>query len=354
VSIRAVDIAGHRIGAGEPCFVIAEAGVNHNGDLGLARRLVEAAHAAGANAVKFQTFRAARLASSTATMAEYQKRNLAHEEAQLAMLQRLELSEEAHRDLVACCHATHLTFLSTAFDEESVDLLERLEVPAFKTASGDLTNLPLLAHLASKGKPLIVSSGMATLAEVESARDTITAHGDPPLVLLHCVSDYPAAASDVNLRAMGTMSAAFGVPVGFSDHTSGIDVAVAAVALGACVVEKHLTLDRSLPGPDHRASLEPAEFRLLVEAVRRVEAGLGDGIKRPTAAELRMAPLARRSLHWRHELEPGAEVQLADLVALRPETGLAPGRAWSLCGRRLVRAVRLGQPVMPEDFGLLP
>jgi N-acetylneuraminate synthase/N,N'-diacetyllegionaminate synthase len=335
-------VAGRRIGPGASCLVIAEAGVNHNGDLALAHRLVDIAAEAGADAVKFQTFRTDRLVTADAPKAAYQEVATGGDESQRDMLRRLELSAEAHGELAAHCARRDLLFLSTPFEEESADFLERLGVPAFKVPSGELTNLPFLRHLATKGRPLIVSTGMATLEEVGAAVDAVRNAGAPPLALLHCVSAYPAVAADSNLRAMDTLARTFGVPVGWSDHTLGIEVALAAVALGAAILEKHFTLDRTLPGPDHRASLEPGELAALVTQVRRVESALGDGRKVPTAAETDTARVARKSLVAARDLAPGTRLGPDDVAVRRPGTGISPAHLDQVLGRRLVRAVPVG------------
>lgn len=326
---------GRAIGPGAPCFVIAEAGVNHNGDPRLAAELVAVAAAAGADAVKFQTFSADRLASASAAKAAYQQETTEASESQLEMLRRLELSPAAHRALVRQCRERGILFISTPFDELSADFLAELDVPLFKIPSGELTNLPYLAHVARLGRPMIVSTGMASLGEVETAVETLEQHGDAPLALLHCVSNYPARPEDVNLRAMETMAAAFGVPVGYSDHTLGNEVALAAVARGACIVEKHFTLDRALPGPDHRASSEPAELAALVSGIRRVEAALGDGRKRPASSEADTAAVARRSLVAARDLAAGSVLTEDTLTAKRPGTGLPPAMRSFLVGRTL-------------------
>ena len=293
-AVPAVRMAGRAIGAGHQCFVIAEAGVNHNGDVKLARALVDAAIAAGADAVKFQTFRAEQLVTADAPKADYQQHTTGSDESQLAMLKRLELDEHSHRELLAYCGAKRILFLSTPFDETSADFLESLDVAAFKLPSGEVTNLPFLRHVARKHKPIILSTGMATLSEVSHAVDAIWQEGNRSLVLLHCVSNYPADPADSNLRAMATLGDAFGVPAGFSDHTMGDAMALAAVALGARVIEKHLTLDRALPGPDHQASMEPDAFRQMVERIHDVESGLGTGRKQPVAREAAVARVARK------------------------------------------------------------
>ncbi len=332
-------IGPRRVGEGEPCFVIAEAGVNHNGDLALARQLIAAAAEAGADAIKFQTFRADRLVSATAPKADYQKAATGAAESQHAMLRRLELDEAAHRTLRQYAADRGIVFLSTPFDEASADFLAALRLPAFKVSSGELTNLPFLAHLAQHRMPIILSTGMTTLDEVRAA---VAAIGDVPLALLQCVSNYPAQAADTNLRAMQTMRAEFGVTVGYSDHTLGNEVAFAAVALGASIVEKHLTLDRTLPGPDHAASSEAAEFAALVRGIRSIESALGDGIKRPAASEANVASVARRSLVAARDIAPGEILSPAEIDALRPAGGLPPSAQTKLLGRRTRTAIPAG------------
>ena len=337
-----IQVGNKLIGTGQPVFVIAEAGVNHNGDLKLARALIDVAVEAGADAVKFQTFQADRLATPDAPKADYQLQTTGDSESQSDMLRRLELSPDAHRELHSYCHERGIIFLSTPFDEEAVDLLDELGVPAFKISSGDLTNSPLLEHVASKGKPVILSTGMSELSELIEAVSVLNTAGCENPVLLHCVSNYPADAAEVNLRAMQTMRSAFDVPVGFSDHTQGIDVALAAVALGACVIEKHFTLDRTLPGPDHRASLEPAELRELVRSIRRVETALGNGRKVPSASEVETAKVARRSLVAARDIPAGVTLERSMVVMRRPGTGMSPGMLETLLNRRAVREIAAG------------
>ena len=305
------------------CFIIAEAGVNHNGDLALAKQLVSAAATAGADAVKFQSFHAAEVAAPSAHQAVYQQ-SRSKASSQVDMLRRLELDREAHVLLLEQCIDEGVEFLSTPFDRPSADLLVELGVPMIKIGSGELTNLPFLDYVARLGRPMILSTGMATLAEVDEAVSTIEAAGLKDLILLHCVSNYPAKPADVNLRAMGTMSSAWGYPVGYSDHTTGNEVALAAVALGAAVIEKHFTLDCLLPGPDHQASIEPREFKRLVEGIRRVEAALGDGRKVPASSEQEIADVARRSLVAATDIPCGETVLSRDVAILRPGTGLPP------------------------------
>jgi sialic acid synthase SpsE/CMP-N-acetylneuraminic acid synthetase len=346
--VRSFALAAHRVG-GDRCLVIAEAGVNHNGDPALAHRLVEAAAAAGADVVKFQTFDPARLAAAGAPTAAYQ-RDAGETTDQREMLARLSLAPDVWPALQAHASDRGITFMSSPFDEASADLLEAMNVPAFKVASGELTNTGLLAHLARKARPLLVSTGMATMSDVDEAISAIEGAGDPPVALLHCVSAYPAEPRDANLLAIGTLRAAFGVPAGWSDHSTGAALPIASAALGADLVEKHLTLDRALPGPDHAASLEPDEMASMIAAVRSAEAARGSGEKVPVAAELDVAAVARRSLHWARDRQPGATVHAADVVALRPAIGLRPRESSSVVGRRLARSVVAGTPVRLEDL----
>jgi N-acetylneuraminate synthase len=331
------------VGEAFACFLIAEAGVNHNADVNLAHRLVDVAADAGADAVKFQTFDPERLVSPLARKAEYQIATTGAAETQLEMLRRLVLPPDSLAGLAAHAADRDLLFLSTPFDEASADLLDGLGMAAFKVPSGELTNHGLIAHVAAKGKPVLMSTGMSTMDEVAQAVQVVREHGNPPLALFHCVTNYPAAPEDCNLSAIRTMRTAFGVPVGWSDHTEGSEVSLAAVAAGAGMLEKHFTLDRSLPGPDHRASLEPAELAALVRSVRRIEAALGDGVKRPAASEAGNMAVARRSLHASRALRPGHVLEARDLIALRPGNGLSPALRGRLIGRKLVVAVEPGE-----------
>ncbi len=315
--------------------IIAEAGVNHNGSLDLALRLVDAAKASGADAVKFQTFRADLLATRSARKAPYQERTTANAESQFEMLQRLELDAAAHQRLIAHCREIGIQFLSSPFDAASADFLATLNVPLFKVPSGEITNLPFLRHLAGKGRPLILSTGMSTLGEVEEAVRELKAAGATEITLLHCVTEYPTPYDQVNLRAMQTLKAAFGLPVGHSDHTPGIEIAVAAAALGAEVIEKHFTLDRSLPGPDHAASLEPEELGQMVAAIRHVEAALGNGVKAPAPCELANLRIARKSVVAARSLQAGHQLVLEDLEIKRPGSGIAPKMLPAFIGRTL-------------------
>jgi N,N'-diacetyllegionaminate synthase len=332
-----VTIGRRTIAPGEPCFVIAEAGVNHDGDPERAHALVDAAADAGADAVKFQAFHADDLAAEGAMAAPYQRSSGASSQREL--LRSLELDAETFASLADHAGKRGLIFIASAFDEMSVEMLDGIGVAAYKIASPDVANPLLLVAVGSRRRPVILSTGTADLAEVETAVGKLTAAGADGLIVLHCTSAYPAPADQSNLRAMTTMEKALGVPVGFSDHTSGDEIALAAVALGACVLEKHFTLDRSLPGPDHRASLEPGELTLLVARVRRVESALGDGVKAPTAAELENAVLIRRSLAAASDLAAGTVLERAMMTALRPGTGIPAARLDELVGRRLRRAI---------------
>ena len=337
--MKTIDIGGRKIGPGQPCFVLAEAGVNHNGDLGLARQLVDVAAQAGADAVKFQTFKADRVVSAATPKAQYQLQTTSPAESQLDMLQRLELSPEASKEICRYCRTRNVLFMSTPFDEESVDLLDELGVPAFKIASGEITNLLFLEYVARKGKPVILSTGMSYLSEVDEAVRAIRSVGCDQVALLHCISAYPTDPEDVNLRALQTLTAAFQVPTGFSDHTLGIEIPLAAVAMGACVIEKHFTLDQSLPGPDHRMSLPPAEFAGMVRAIRKVEVALGDGQKRPASSEADVRRTARRSLVAACDIPAGARIEKRMVTAKRPGTGLAPHLLEQVVGRIAKRRI---------------
>jgi len=320
-------------------LIIAEAGVNHNGDLQLARQLIEVAADAGADIVKFQTFRAENLVTQRAEKAEYQKRTTGADESQYEMIRRLELTRAMHVELINHCAARGIRFLSTAFDHESIDMLVGLGQDRFKIPSGEITNLPYLCHIGRLGRPTILSTGMANLGEVEAAIEALEQSGTSreSITLLHCSTEYPTPMADVNLRAMQSLRTAFGVPVGYSDHTRGIEVAIAAVALGASVIEKHFTLDRTLPGPDHNASLEPHELKAMVEAIRNIEQALGDGVKRPTASELRNKPIARKSIVARRAIRAGEVFSADNIVAKRPGTGLSPMLWDQVIGRPAMR-----------------
>lgn len=309
-------------------LIIAEAGVNHNGDLGLARQLIDAAADAGADLVKFQTFNASRLATRTAKKAEYQTETTDGKESQQDMLRRLELTEAMHHELISHCAKRNIGFFSTGFDVESIDLLLGLGQDHFKIPSGEITNLPYLRHIGQLGKNTILSTGMATLGDIEAAIDVLEIAGTPRtrITVLHCTTEYPTPMTEVNLRAMQSIKEAFGVTVGYSDHTQGIEVAIAAVAMGAAVIEKHFTLDRNLPGPDHQASLEPAELKAMVTAIRNIEVALGNGIKRLTLSEARNKPVARKSLVASQAIQAGQVFTAHNITTKRPGTGISPMR----------------------------
>jgi len=328
--------------------IIAEIGVNHDGSLAKARQLVTVARDCGADWAKFQTFKAAQLATDTAPTAAYQR--VHHAGPQQTMLSRLELGEDAFRELRAFCREVGISFLSTPFDPGSLEFLLSLGLATVKVGSGELTNLPLLERLGAAGVRVILSTGMSTLGEVERAIRALQDAGCRELVLLHCVTQYPTPIDQVNLRAMATLRSAFGLPVGYSDHTPGIEVAVAAAALGAVVIEKHLTLDPTAPGPDHAASSAPAEFAALVRAIRNVEAALGDGVKRPAACELPNRVVARKSLVAARDLAAGAVIAAGDLVVKRPGGGIAPRHRDRVIGLRLARAVARDTVLSWDDF----
>jgi N,N'-diacetyllegionaminate synthase len=320
-------------------LIIAEAGVNHNGELELALRLVDAAADAGADIVKFQTFTADRLVTTEARQADYQVADNGSAESQHAMLRRLELSPAMHVRLLTHCGARRIGFLSSAFDPASISLLAELGLDRFKIPSGEITNLPYLRHVGRLRRPLILSTGMATLQEIEAALAVLEAAGTSRerITVLHCNTEYPTPPEDVNLRAMLTIRDAFGVQIGYSDHTQGIEVAIAAVALGATVIEKHLTLDRRMQGPDHKASLEPAEFTAMVAAIRNIERALGDGVKRPSASEAKNIPIARKSLVASQAIIKGELFTEANVGVKRPGNGLSPMRLDEVLGHAAPR-----------------
>ena len=320
-------------------LIIAEAGVNHNGDLELAKQIVKAAANAGADLVKFQTFTAERLAIDSAPKADYQNQTTDQKQSQFSMLRQLELTAEMHEQLIVYCSKQGIGFFSTGFDLQSVDYLASLGADRFKIPSGEITNLPYLRHVGAFGKPLILSTGMATLGEIEAALDACEIAGTPRsrITVLHCNTEYPTPMQDVNLRAMCSIRDAFGVAVGYSDHTLGIEVPIAAVALGATVIEKHLTLDRNLAGPDHKASLEPDEFAAMVRAIRNIEQAMGDGIKRPSPSEAKNKPIARKSLVAARSIKAGERFTPENLTAKRPGTGVSPMRWDKAMGRTATR-----------------
>ncbi|MAM86467.1 MAG: N-acetylneuraminate synthase [unclassified Hahellaceae] len=321
-------------------LVIAEAGVNHNGDIELAKKLVAVAAEAGADLVKFQTFVTSSSIARSAPKADYQKGATDPDESQYEMVRKLELSKEDHLELIDECRKRKIGFFSTAFDATSIDLLDKLNISDYvKVPSGELTNLPYLRHLTCRGRHVLLSSGMANLGEIEAAINVVEKAGTQrdKITVLHCTTEYPTPMEDVNLRAMVNIGKAFGVAVGYSDHTPGIEVPIAAVAMGATVIEKHFTLDRTLPGPDHRASLEPDELKAMVQGIRNIEKALGDGIKRPSPSELKNKPIARKSLVAARPIKAGEPFSEKNLTAKRPGTGVSPMQWDDVIGRTAPR-----------------
>ncbi|MDO8804534.1 MAG: N-acetylneuraminate synthase [Elusimicrobiota bacterium] len=328
-------------------FIIAEAGVNHNGSPALAKKLALAAKKAGADAVKFQTFKAELLASPSAQKAGYQVRTTGAADSQLAMLRKLELSHDAHYDLKAYCRKIGIEFLSSPFDMESVDFLQKMGLRTLKIPSGEITNLPLLRRIGASGRKIIISTGMATLAEAEAALKALYAAGakKADITLLHCNTDYPTRLPDVNLLAMAAMGEKFGLKFGYSDHTEGIVVPLAAAALGASVIEKHLTLDRKMEGPDHKASLEPEGFAYMTAAVRAVEVALGSPEKKPSRSELRNAPVARKSITAALPIAKGEIFTAENIAAMRPAGGISPMLWDSVLGKKAKRDFAAGEKI---------
>ena len=343
----------------ERVVVIAEAGVNHNGCIDRAKEMVDVAVEAGADYIKFQTFKADNLVSKDAKQAPYQTKNSKVEESQYEMLKRLELTDSMHISLMDYCSQKGIRFLSTGFDIESVNYLEE-KIDFYKIPSGELTNLPLVKEITKKAKPIILSTGMASLVEVkqvvEFIRNEQKAHGVkehkllPPLTVLHCTTAYPTEFKDVNLKAMITMKESMMVDVGYSDHTLGIEVPIAAVALGASVIEKHFTLDRGLEGPDHLASLEPAELKEMISAIRKVEDCLGTGVKEITEAEKENMAVARKSLFYANDFDEGHVLRDGDLIAKRPADGVSPMEIDSLIGKKLLCPVSKNKMLNRKDL----
>ena len=310
----------------QPVFIIAEAGVNHNGEIKYAKQLIEVAAEAGANAVKFQTFKAESLVSKNAPKAAYQQQTTTADESQFAMIKRLELDIETHRQLIQHCQQCNIMFLSSPFDLDSIKMLDELDLKIFKIPSGEITNLPYLRDIGRRGKPVILSTGMSDISEIEAAIKVLYSAGleKNNLTILHCNTEYPTPMIDVNLRAMQTLATHFDVNVGYSDHTLGIEIPIAAVALGAKVIEKHITLDKTMPGPDHRASLEPDELKKMVDAIRNLEQALGRRIKIPTPSEIKNRPIARKSIVACKSIKKGETLTKENLTTKRPGIGISP------------------------------
>jgi N,N'-diacetyllegionaminate synthase len=347
-----IRIGDRLVGPDRPAFVIAEAGVNHNGDVGLARDLVDAALEAGVDAVKLQAFSASALATASAPKFGYARRESAPDETLRAMLARLELAEDDLGEVAEHCRSRGIRLLVTPFDERMVDFVASLGVPAMKVGSSDNDNAPVLRRIGATGLPVILSTGMCTLADVGRAVATLQAAGADQIALLQCTTSYPAPFDQVNLRAIRSMASAFGLPVGLSDHTTGTHVAAAAIALGACIIEKHFTLDRRLPGPDQQASLEPHELRAMVEQIRDVEAALGDGVKRILRAEDAVAPQARRFVVAARALDEGHVVRAGDICLKRAGGGIPAPHYDLVLGMRLARSVAPDCPIKWADFGV--
>lgn len=335
-------IKSRKIGKDYPVFIIAEAGVNHNGSMAVAKKMIDAAKEMGADAIKFQTFKTEEMVTKNALKAKYQKASNSGK-SQYAMLRKLEFSESDFRKLFAYCQRKRIIFLSTPFDQQSAGFLCYLRMPAFKISSGDLTDIPLLKKIANFKKPIILSTGMSTLTEVKEAVRAIYLTDNKKLILLHCTSNYPARYRDVNLRAIRTLREEFDVPVGYSDHAEGIDASIAAVAMGARVIEKHFTLDKNSPGPDHSASLEPEEFGKMIESIRNVEEALGDGLKKPRQSEVEMRRIARKSIVAAVDLPKRSIIKREMLAMKRPGSGIAPKYLEQLIGKQVKRKVKKDQ-----------
>jgi N,N'-diacetyllegionaminate synthase len=334
-------------------LIIAEAGVNHNGDLNLAFKLIDVAADAGADYVKFQTFRADKLVSPRAEKALYQQKNSPGDDnSQYQMLKKLELDEKDHKELIAYASSKKIKFLSTAFDLESVDLLHALGISLFKIPSGEITNLPFIEKIAKLGKPVILSTGMSTMQEIQDALQVLQHHGlsKEMVTVLHCNTQYPTPMEDVNLNAMSTMARTLGVRIGYSDHTPGIEVPIAAVALGATVIEKHFTIDRNLPGPDHKASLEPDELKQMILSIRNIEKALGSHVKTPTPSEIANMKVARKSIHLLVSKRKDEVIATEDLVMLRPGDGISPMEYKKVAGRKAKSDLLAGHKIHWKDL----
>lgn len=329
-------------------LIIAEAGVNHNGNMDTAYQLIDAAKEAGVDIVKFQTFKSDKVVSKNAKKANYQKSTTDKNESQLEMIKKLELSESQHEALMRYSEQKGIEFLSTPFDLDSIELLHRLGLSIFKIPSGEITNYPYLKAIAKYNKKIILSTGMANLCDIESALDVLTKYGTEyeKITILHCNTEYPTPFKDVNLRAMQTIQQAFQLPVGYSDHTLGIEVPIAAVALGATIIEKHFTLAQNLPGPDHKASLEPDELKKMVLAIRNIETALGSGIKKSSPSERRNMPIARKSIIASRNIEEGEEFTEENMTTKRPGDGISPMRWNEILGMRAKQNFKLDEKIV--------
>ncbi|WP_333859919.1 N-acetylneuraminate synthase [Clostridium sp.] len=318
-------------------FIIAEAGVNHNGDIEIAKKMIDKALESGVDAIKFQTFISEKVVSKYAEKAEYQNQNTSKTESQLEMVKKLELSFDNFKELKKYCDFKRIEFLSTAFDFDSIDFLNSLGIRIWKIPSGEITNLPYLIKIAKTNKPVILSTGMSTIVEIEEAINILKANGCKDITLLHCTTEYPAPYEDVNLKAMDTLKKKFNVPVGYSDHTEGIEIPIAAVAMEASIIEKHFTLDRNMEGPDHKASLEPDELKAMVKYIRNIESAIGDGEKKPTESEMKNIPIARKSIIAKCRIKKGETFTKENITVKRPGNGISPMRWFDVIGKTSVR-----------------
>lgn len=343
-----VKIVNKLISEKSPCFIIAEAGVNHNGNIKLAKKMVDKAKEAGVDAIKFQTFKAENLVTKNVEKEQYQKTNV--KESQYEMLKRLELTEKEQQDLFSYCDKRKIIFLSTPYDEESADFLEKLGVPAFKISSSDLTHLPLLKYIAKKKLPMIISTGASYLNEVKDAIRAVKSEGNNKIILMHCTNIYPVSFKDVNLRAIHILRKTFNLPIGYSDHTLGIVVPIAAVAIGAAAIEKHFTLNRNLPGPDHKASSEPQEIKEMVRAIKDIEKAMGSPIKKPVRGEYEDRKLGRRSVVADIDIPKGTIITKSMLIVKRPGTGIEPRDIDKIIGKKVKRNIRKDSLIKWQDI----
>ena len=335
-----IQIDQKKIGDNLPCLIIAEAGVNHNGDIEIAEQLIDAAVEAGADAIKFQTFNADLLVTPGAEKARYQKKSSSVSESQYQMIKRLELPSHAFKKLSDYAKKKGIIFFSSPFDMQSVDILERIEVPLFKIPSGEITNLPLLTYIAKKGKPIILSTGMATFEEIDEAIETIKKGGVDDIILLYCVTNYPAKMESLDLTIISSLRERYHLPIGFSDHTRGIVAAIAARTLNACVIEKHFTLNRKMSGPDHQASINPKGLKKVVMAIREVESALGNGIKKISREECEIKAITRKSLVAAMDIPAGSIITDTMIDLKRPGTGLAPKYKDKIIGKKSNRSIK--------------
>lgn len=340
-----LNIGNMVVGDGNSVFIIAEAGVNHNGDINIAKKMIDKAAFAGVDAIKFQTFKTEKLVTGYADMAGYQKCNIGKVDSQFNMLKKLELSYENFIEIQQYCKHKKIMFLSTPFDFESADFLWSIGIEAFKISSGDLTNIPFLKHISKFDKPILLSSGMATLSEIEEAINAINFLENKQIAVLHCTSNYPAELENVNLNAINTIKNAFKIVSGYSDHTEGIIIPVAAVALGANIIEKHFTLDKHMVGPDHKASLSPDELKDMVTAIRNVEMALGNGIKKFTSSEVDTMKVARKSIVASRYIKSGECIKIIDLDYKRPGTGLSPKFYNYIVGKKTNRDIKMDEQI---------